>query len=184
MTDTSEKVQLSSSALNEEFAIAQMEQAIESFRDSAHLTAQISTVMVTADALLVGYALTTQIAGIIFVGAIFPMTIIIFYRLMLRVILPLWYVTIGIEEKLGGQDVDWLITTFLSHTTSKEYIGKLKSIATIPNHDARMRALHEMATPPMKTGERGLIQALLIVIAFGQIAVPFALWQFFGWRLF
>jgi len=61
---------------NTAFLIMQYEQAMETFRHGVTSLAQLVTVFVLADITLIGFAIDNQIAGIIFLGALFPIFII------------------------------------------------------------------------------------------------------------
>jgi hypothetical protein len=58
-----------------DFLIVQYEQAMEIFRHGVTSLAQLVTVFVLADITLLGFAIDNQIAGIIFLGALFPIFI-------------------------------------------------------------------------------------------------------------
>lgn len=60
---------------NIDFLTTQYEQWMETFRHGVTSLAQLVTVFVLADITLLGFAIDNQIAGIIWIGALFPLFI-------------------------------------------------------------------------------------------------------------
>ena len=67
-----------------EIAKLQLQQSIETYRVQMSLLVQICTVLVVADATTVGYAIQQKLAGIIWVGVIFPVTMFLVIRVIFR----------------------------------------------------------------------------------------------------
>jgi hypothetical protein len=169
---------------DKEFVRLQYQQAMETYRTQLNLLIQIATVLVVADATVVGYAISTQIAGVLFVGLIFPLALMFINRLIFRFTLPVIYVAISLERKFGSDNIDWLATTFISDVVSPAYAASLRLISSITNPVQRIRELRKMSSPEFRPKIRLIGTSTVIAIAIGHIIAPIVLSQYFGWKLF
>ena len=91
------------------------EQAISAYRAQYAQFVQMTTVLIVANVTIIAYAATTKIAGILFIGAIFPILMFYTHNRTNKMMLPMLYTAIGLENKYGKGSSDWLITTLLSY---------------------------------------------------------------------
>ena len=170
--------------IDKEFIRLQFQQAMETYRTQLNLLIQIATVLVVADATVVGYAISTQIAGVLFVGIIFPLSLLLINRILFRLTLPVIYVAVSLEMKFGGDNIDWLATTFISNAVSPIYAASLKVISSIDNHAERIRELKKMESPTFRPKNRYIGTSIVILVIIGHVITPIVLSQYFGWRFF
>ncbi|MBN8654968.1 MAG: hypothetical protein J0M11_04460 [Anaerolineae bacterium] len=170
---------------SQEILNLQLTQAMETYRSQLSLLVTIITVLVVANATVVGYALTTQIASIFFIGSLFPIGILVVARIIFGLSLPVIYTAVNIEKNYVNLiDMDWLASTFISVTVAPEYYDKLIQISLMKNRAERIKELRKMPRPSFKGKGRRFIKIALFVVIAGQIIIPFALSAYFGWRLF
>ena len=91
------------------------------------LLVQTCTVLVVADATAVGWAFQQRIAGIIWVGLIFPAVMIQVIKIVFRLTLPMLATAINIETKYKNPLVTGLITTFVGMGFSYAFLEQLSS---------------------------------------------------------
>ncbi|MBI3914341.1 MAG: hypothetical protein HY327_09185 [Chloroflexi bacterium] len=164
MVNEEEQRQLMSPSDEIGFAKSQIEQSLETFRASISLLTQIITLLVLADVTVVGYAMSTQVSGILFIGALFPLMIYYMFFIVNRLIFPMVYTAVSLEHKYGGDKSDWLATTFLGHIASQEYVTKLRTISALQDVKERNRQLRAMSLPLFGSG-RGFTRAALVLSA-------------------
>jgi hypothetical protein len=169
---------------NQELLNAQLAQAMDTYRTQLSLLVTIITILVVANATVIGYAISTKIASVIFIGPLFPIVIIVVSRVIFKLSLPVVYTAINIESKYDSAiGVDWLASTFIAVTITSEYYDNLVKISLIKDHSKRIKALGEMPRPSFKgTGSRFIKIALFLIIV-GQLVFPIILYKFFGWTL-
>jgi hypothetical protein len=165
-----------------EFIRLQLGHAISTYQSLLTQLVQIITVLVIADATLVGYAISTQIAGVMLIGAFFPIMIIIVQLMVNKRSLPVIYTAVSIENKYKNANIDWLASTFISVTMSREYLNKIK-IADNPDPAKRIDDLMNLPIPLFKGIYSYLMPIALVVITLIQIIIPIVLWHY-GWRMF
>jgi hypothetical protein len=165
-----------------EFVRAQLDQAIETYRSQYSTLLQISTTFAVIEGTLVGYVISTQIAGVLFVGVLVPLTMLGVIQATYRLMLPVAYTAITLEQKYGGTDQDWLTSTFVGYAMSPQLILELMAIASLPNYASRIDQLHHMHVPTFPGNL--LTKILLALLALAHIIVPFVLTAAFHWRLF
>ena len=102
---------------------------------------------------------------------------------MNKLAIPIIYTAVSIENKYGGDDADWLASTYTSNVITIEFVDKLKAISSIPNSAERAKQLRNLK-PPLVGGSKGLTRSALVLLAIGQIAAPVILALYFNWRLF
>lgn len=183
MTDDTEAPQSTPATVKGEFIKAQFEQTLETFRALYAILIQILTVMVVADATVVGYAITTQISGILFIGTLFPLVMLYIIIRTYKLMLPIAYTAVSLEHRYGGHGADWLASTFLGLTISPEYVATLKTISSMPNYAERFERLRHTREPALGTAT-GLTRLALYAIGLGHIIAPVILSLLFHWRLF
>lgn len=185
MIKSSHHSSISSSTTNDlEFVKVELEQALETFRTQLSLLVQIVTILVIADATVVGFAVSTQIAGILLIGPLFPIMIIVITSIVFRLAKPVVYTAVSLEHKYGDRSAAWLASTFLSSTVSTEYVAQLKEISSVQDSAERMRRLRSVPAPSFGGTDVRVTRVALIVIAVGQVIAPVVLSLCFGWRLF
>jgi hypothetical protein len=165
-----------------EFARTQFDQAVETFRTQISLIIQIATVLVVANATVVGYAMSQRTSGILFVGILFPIIILFLADTIFRSTVPIIYTAVSLELEYGNGGSDWLASTFLAFIAPAKYVEKLKAICSIENDDERAKQLRSLASPLF--GKRSRMKLTLIMIAFLELIAPLILYLVFGWPLF
>lgn len=141
------------------------------------LLVQTCTVLVVADATAVGWAFQQRIAGIIWVGLIFPAVMIQVIKIVFRLTLPMLATAINIETKYKNPLVTGLITTFVGMGFSYAFLEQLSSAALHEHERARMSALLALRKPPSFAGGKPVRWALYAVMVF-QGVLPLALVAF------
>ena len=163
----------------QKFVRLQFEQAIETLRAEFSLLVQMLTVLILANATLIGYSISTEISGILFLGSIFPIMMIYFTRTIFKTSIPILYIAMSIENKHGGQNTVWGVTTFLSTLISSDYVAKVKKIDSIEDPVKKFSELRSISTPSL--GIPGIVFFFLALI---QAIAPAILTIFFDWDLF
>ncbi len=163
---------------------AQLQQAVDTYRVQITLLTQILTAFVIANVSVIGYAVSAHVAGVVAVGAIFPLGSMFVIRRVSRLAIPLFYTAINIEKELGGSGLDGLVTTLLCFTHSVEYVESLRKLASLAPAEDRFRKLKEFPTPHLfgVTVRRHLTFpaiALAQLVAAGILHVCFC-WPIFG----
>lgn len=156
-----------------EFARSQFEQAVETYRTQFSLLIQIATVLVVANATIVGYAMSKQTSGILFVGPLFPIVILLVANAIFRLSIPIVYTAVSLEHRYGEGDSDWLASTFLMFAASNTYVEEMKAICSIENHEERMKRLHSLYSPVF--GKHSKMRIALILVAIAQVFAPIVL---------
>ncbi len=166
-----------------DFVRMQIEQAIATYQAIWASLIQIITVLVIANATILGYAITTRIAGIMLLGSFFPIMIVAVQLMSNRRALPVIYTAISLEQKFGMANTDWLGSTFISVTMSPEYFERLKSIATIDDPKKRIQELNHAPIPLFKGFYSYLLPIGVALVSLFQLIAPFFLLRL-GWRMF
>lgn len=163
-----------------EFVNLELAQALETYRAMFSLAVQLMSVFIIADVTVVGYAISVQIAGILFAGTILPLAIYYVVYGATRRMNPVIYSAIIMEQTHGGAQVDWLATTFFASIVSPGVIKHFQLISKLESFDERIEKLREVKGSTL--GGRRLL-LLLSAIAGAHVVLPFALSTLFGWRL-
>jgi hypothetical protein len=111
MLGNSSKKQSSANLTEQEFVRLQFEQAMESYRWIFSLLAQLTAVLIIADATVVGYSISTQISGILLIGPLFPLMILYLGHMASKMIVPIVYTAVSLENNYGAPNVDFLAST-------------------------------------------------------------------------
>lgn len=178
-----EKDQISSQITKQDFIKLQIDQAIKTLRTQLSLGTQIATLLIIADVSIVGYAINNKIAGILFIGALFPIMFWIIYYRLKRLMLPVIYTAVTLENKYGGDDSDWLVSTFVSTIISVEYIESLKEISKIQDPVERIESLKKLGLPKF-FGATKVFTTIFFIVLFLQLLLPIILYRIFEWRFF
>lgn len=165
--------------LKDEFIKLQYQQSFETYRAQFALALQLMTVFVVADITIIGYAISSQISGIFLIGSICPLAILSIAEGSYRYMQPIIYVALLLEDRYSGDEQDGLIATFLSRTTSIEYVSKLRSIISHKNAEERMSKLYRLRGS-MFASRR--FTTLLLLITLGHIIIVIILSYAFQWR--
>lgn len=164
-----------------EIAKLQLQQCLETYRAQMSLLVQILTVLVVADATTVGYAVQQQLAGIIWVGLIFPVTMYFVIRTVFRLTLPVLATAISIEREYRDPAVLALMSTFAALAVAPESFERIETAIGIKQEAARLKALARLKRPSF--GGAGHTKWLLFLIILGQSAAPPLLFEFAHWPL-
>ena len=166
-----------------EFVKTQFEQACETFRAQFSLLVQVITILILGDITIIGYAVSTQIAGIVLIGTIFPLMILYILYRMNKLAIPVIYTAVSLEGKYGGSGTDWLASTYTANIIGAQFVDKLQAISLLPDAAERARQLRALK-PPLVGGSRGMTRSALVLLAIGQMVAPVVLASYFHWRLF
>jgi hypothetical protein len=163
----------------------QLQQALDTYRTQMTLLVQISTVMVIADCTVLGYSLANKSPAALVVAGVFPLFIRYIIEIVGRLSIPILYSAVNIEQRYGVRGVDSLAATFLSFTSSPEYVQKLCNIASTSGPNGFMERVSQLRVLPRpRLGGGGhLVTRGLMVIALGQIGAGLILHFAFGWPM-
>jgi len=170
-----------SEKIKPEFMIVQYEQAMETFRHGVTSLAQLVTVFVLADITLIGFAIDNQIAGIIFLGVLFPLFIINSASVVGKLLTPTIFTAYCIEQKCG-EKICGLMHSGLRVNLSSEVANKLEAISDMTNADDQAGQLRQINIS-MFGRRKNLVNTLLILSALIHVITPLLLTSCFSWRL-
>jgi hypothetical protein len=159
----------------------QLQQSIETYRVQMSLLVQICTVLVVADATTVGYAIQQKLAGIIWVGTVFPITMYLIIRVIFRLTLPVLATAIAIESKYKDPEVAGLMSNFVSISISPTFFPRLRAASLIEDESGRIKALQTLRRPAFSGVSP--TKWMLIMIIVGQLLTPLLLQHFAHRRL-
>jgi len=165
-----------------EFLKSQLQQAIETYRVQLTLLVQILIALTLANATVVGYALSTRLAGVLFVGSLFPALILVISRTVAHLSVPIVSAAIAIEQRYSPSWYRGLMTTFLSYSMSPSVALAISTRAATESGNCGSDQLKTV--PALTVGtDRGILRLVLIGGCLGQIIAPFVLARLPGWRL-
>lgn len=164
-----------------EFSKLQLQQSIETYRVQMSLMVQICTVLVVADATTVGYGVQQKMAGIIWVGIVFPVTMFLLIRVIIRLLVPVLATALAIEAKYKDPEIAGLMSCFVMVAISPVFAASLRSALLLESEGARIKALKNLRRPVFSGASP--TRWILGVIVIGQLLAPFLLWHFAHWRL-
>jgi hypothetical protein len=167
--------------INSDFLIVQYEQAMETFRHGVTSLAQLVTVFVLADITLLGFAIDNQIAGIIWLGALFPVFIMNSASVVGKLLAPTIFTAYGIEQKCG-EEISGLMHTGLRVNLSPEVAQKLEAARAMPNVDEQAGQLRKIDIS-MFGRRKNLVNSLLVLVVLIHLLAPLLLTSRFSWRL-
>ena len=130
------------------------------------------TLFVVADVTVVGFAISSQIAGIIFIGTLFPILIYYAMNRIYSISIPILYTAIYIENKFGGNQVDWLASTYITYVNSVAHLDKIRGICNISDPTERAKQLRSLKAHVLMKG-KGLTRASLVIVSVAQLVTPF-----------
>lgn len=166
-----------------EFVKLQLQQAVDTYRAQLSLEIQIWTVLVLGNASIFGYAVAQKLAGVIWVGIIFPITMRAVGSVVRRTTIPILATAVEIEEKYCEPTIRGLVSTFIATSVSPVLLQQLR-LAANAEASERMKILTAAQDMPHIIGRNSGTRAALLYIAWGQAVLPFVLWKFAHWRLF
>jgi len=163
------------------FIEKQLDLAISTFIDQFKLIIQIVTALVVANITILGYAISTKTAGMMFVGALIPVMISYVLYMASQFMTPIIYTASNLENKYNTRENDFLISTFLSHVISIDYLKALNKIGAIEDPDERFKKLRKLGLPIFN---RRSFQIALIILSIEELLLPYVLHTYFGWQYF
>jgi len=170
-----------SEKINSAFLITQYEQAMETFRHGVTSLAQLVTVFVLADITLLGFAIDNQIAGIIFLGALFPVFIMNSASVVGRLLVPTIFTVYCLEQKCGAE-IGGLMHTGLRVNFSREVAHKLAAISAMSNIDDQADQLRKINIS-MFGRRKTLVNTLLVLVALIHVVAPLLFTSCVSWKL-
>ena len=159
----------------------ELQQSIETYRVQMSLLVQICTVLVVADATTVGYAIQQKLAGIIWVGIVFPVTMFLVIRVIFRLTLPVLATAIAIESKYRDPEVAGLLSNFVSTSISPTFLPRLREASLIESESERIKAIRALRRPAFSGASP--TKWMLVAIILGQLITPLLLEHFADWTL-
>ena len=108
-----------------DFWKTQIEQAFETYRTLFSILVQAIAILGVANITLLGYAVSEKLAGVLLAGAIFPIAIWLTARSVAQTMLPTIYALVNLERCYGGEDFDWVASTFVSYRMSRKDLKEL-----------------------------------------------------------
>jgi len=169
-----------SEKISSEFLITQYEQAMETFRHGVTSLAQLVTVFVLADITLIGFAIDNQIAGIIFIGALFPLFIMNSASVVGKLLAPTIFTAYNLEQKCGAE-IGGLMHTGLRANLSLKVANKLAAISAMSNLDDQALQLRRLDIS-MFGRRKHLVNTLLIFVTLIHVIAPLLLTSRFAWK--
>ncbi|HEY5175602.1 MAG TPA: hypothetical protein VII95_08570 [Terriglobales bacterium] len=154
-----------------EITKAQLQQSVETYRVQLSLLVQICTVLVLADATTVGYSIQQRLAGLLWVGAVFPVVMIMCARVVGRMSVPVLATAITIEAKYNDPEVGGLISTFVAVAISPGFAERLTAAAMLDDRSSRAKALSALGARDLFVGARPVRHVLRLIII-GQAIRP------------
>jgi len=166
-----------------EITKAQLQQSVETYRVQLSLLIQVCTVFVLADATTVGYGIQQKLAGIFWIGIIFPVAIAVVFRVVAQLTIPILATAVSIETNYADPKVCGLVSTFVAVAVSQPFLEQLRAAATLDTELGRSKALSAIKKPYLFAGGRSA-KFVLLLVALCQAIGPIFLWLFAGWPLF
>lgn len=166
---------------NLDFLTVEYEQAMETFRHGVTSLAQLVTVFVLADITLLGFAIDNQIAGIIWIGALFPIFIMNSASVVGKLLAPTIFTAYCLEQKCGAA-IGGLMHTGLRVNLSLDVANKLAAISAMSNVDDQAMQLRRLDIS-MFGRRKTLVHLLLIFVTLIHVIAPLLLTRYFAWKL-
>ena len=164
------------------FITTQLEQSINTFRMGYTVLAQIITILVVANVTIVGYAITNQIAGVMIIGAAFPLLILFIADLSGHLLVPVIFTTFCIEKKYGEEGIEGLMTSGLSVNNGDAILNELSHIYSLQQKQDRVTALRKVKFS-MLGNMKKFVYAALLIFSLLEAVTPIILVEFYDWRL-
>lgn len=161
----------------------QLEHANATWRWQIGFLVQAFTILVVANIGLLGYAFGKQRAGIIVLGALFPLVFFVILKIVSRLVVPTVYTAIAIEHELLKGGLDGLMTTLVAVTISKEHIESFIAISSEKDFTNRINSLQKIRVPIFGKYTRS-IEYILIIYTGCQLISAVLLVFSFGWYFF
>lgn len=178
------KIYNSATKAHPEFINTQFQKAADTFRFHYTLLVQIYTVLAIVNATIIGFAFSQKLAGILFVGAPFPIVFLFILVITNKLVVPSAYTAVTLEKRFSGNETDWLVSTSIATLVSKEAANKLCKIALLESQEERINALKSLSIPLLGTKITKIAIIILVLEALAHLALPFLLSYFFNWEFF
>jgi len=160
----------------------EVQKVFDVMRSFFTLLAQALSVLVAANVTVIGYAITTQTAGVLFVGAFVDLFAWFVMTTLDAVLLaPVYYRAIALRRQLGGESLGFF-PVFLATYYRASLPDELEELTKISDVKVRTRKLCGLFTPSLRRFQKR-------VFLFGGFAalqllsIP-VLVNWFGWRMF
>ncbi len=157
----------------------ELQEAFVTFRTQFNLLVQVIAALMAANVAFLGYALTLGKAGVIAIGAIFPLGLLVALSRAHKLMAPILYSTLILEETHLGPQTG-VMYDFLSYVHGQDYVSRLLKLRSIEGIETRRKALRKI---PFVMGDRGVIRIVCWLAAVGQITLTVVLWRVFHWPL-
>jgi len=168
--------------MEEDLIALEVKEVFETMRHFYGLLVQALSILAVANITVIGYAITTQTAGILFVGAfivLFTLGVMIGFDAL--VLAPVWYRAITLKQRLGG-DVLGFFPLFLAAYYRDSLPNELAELSKMSDSKTMIHKLHRLFAPsPRRFSKR--ISILLTVAAVQLLVIP-VLVNLFNWKMF
>lgn len=168
---------------NADFLRQQLDQAIQSYRSALTVLVQIMTVLIVANVTIWGYAINYKTAGLIFIGAIFPLLTIYLFNLVGRLLSPIVFTAYHAEQQLDRESDTSLMRLGISVLSGEKFISQLEKISQVAARPEQLVELRKLKFSILGH-QQGFVNAILLAISVLQLIAPFLLSHFMGWPIF
>ncbi len=166
-----------------EFLRQQLDQAINTYRSGLTVIVQIITVLIVANVSVWGYAINYKIAGMFYIGAIFPLLIFYLIKLAGRLLAPSIYTAYQVEKMFSGSQHLFLMRTGISVIADKKLIHALNEMAELESGEERIERLRNLTFDIL--GKRQYIVYIILFFISGlQLVTPLLLSHYYDWPIF
>ena len=142
MSENREKLIDLSKTGTTEILTVQLDKIIDAFKGQYNLMIQIATALLVADVTLVGIGIQFNNPSMVLLSGIFPLGILIIVTQIRKLMVPVLYVAVNLEDQLNNK-LDLIASTYLACLDYSDFT-KLKEIHRIESHEERMKALKEI----------------------------------------
>ena len=168
---------------NSEFLHQQLDQAIQSYRSALTVLVQIMTVLIVANVTIWGYAINYKVAGLIFIGALFPLLTIYLFSLVGRLLSPIVFAAYHTEKQLGRGNGNSLMHLGISILSGEKFILQLEEIGETASRAEQLKKLQKLKFTIL--GQRqAFVNTILLLLSILQLLAPLLLSYFVGWPIF
>jgi hypothetical protein len=150
----------------------EIKEIFTTYRSQHTLLTQLVTVFIIANVTVVGFVLKNDNVELLFLGAIFPILIIIVRIKTNQLMTPIIYSGISLESKFNVE-MDWVISTYTELTYPKSYL-KIKEILKIEEKSIRILELKKMNSGirMIFTKNNFTVTIISILAAIIQLLIP------------
>ena len=158
---------------SEDFSKFQLQEVLSTYRTQYTLLVQVFTVLTIADVSIIGYAVHEKMGGIIFVGIVFPITMLYVKYRVRKYMTAVIYTGLRIESRHGSPDDDWIVSTYVQLNYGSRYVRDMMEVANLSTRDERIKSLKTIQYTSSNTVLTVILYILIISHAVGPILLHF-----------